>query len=475
MDATEESSQPPAVLVAVSRGARARLSAQIEDQLREAIRAGSLRPGVRLPSTRALAGQLGVSRRVTTGAYAQLAAEGYLLLRQGAAPAVTAITTVSTGSAARPARADRPRFDFRPNKPDLSAFPRQEWGRCLRTAALELPTPDLDYGDMRGLARLRETLADYLGRVRGVAADPDHLVITSGFAQGRSLICQALATAGIRRVAVEDPSHPEQRAALVNAGLDVIPIPVDDDGIQAGELPASGADAVMITPAHQFPTGGVLSGPRRGELAGWLRSTGAIAIEDDYDAEYRYDRTPIGALQGIEPSRIIYAGSVSKTLAPALRIGWLVLPPRLLGPITDAKRLADLGSNHLEQHALASFLTAGQLDRHLRRMRTTYRRRRDALVSALTTELPEARIQGVAAGLHVTVALPSYDDEQAIAAAARRSGIAISTMADYRLRAAGPPTLLLGYAQHPEPTLRAGVAALTPIIHRCRAQARKHR
>ncbi|HEU5389012.1 MAG TPA: PLP-dependent aminotransferase family protein [Streptosporangiaceae bacterium] len=279
----------------------------------------------------------------------------------------------------------------------------------------------------------------------------------------------------IRRVAVEDPSHPEQRAALIDAGLDVIPIPVDGDGIQAGELPGSGADAVMITPAHQFPAGAVLSGPRRGELAGWLRGTGAIAVEDDYDAEYRYDRAPIGALQGIEPSRIIYTGSVSKTLAPALRIGWLMLPPRLLGPVTDAKRLADLGSNHLEQHALASFLTAGHLDRHLRRMRPAYRRRREALVDALTTELPEARIHGVAAGLHVAVALPGYDDEQAIAAAARRSGIAMATMADYRLRAVGPPTLLLGYAQHPEPTLRAGVAALTPIIHRCRAQARKQR
>jgi GntR family transcriptional regulator/MocR family aminotransferase len=465
----DETSQPPDVLLSVSRETGTQLGTQVEQQLRRAIRGGVLRPGVRLPSTRELARQLGVSRRVTSGAYAQLAAEGYLVLRQGAMPAVAAVAAASRRPGGGPSHMPRPQFDFRPNKPDLSAFPRQEWARCLRGAALELPVPDLDYGDLRGLPCLRGALADYLGRVRGVAADPARVVVTSGFAQGRSMICQALAAAGARRIAVEDPSHPEQRAAMTQAGLQVIPIPVDDDGIRVEQLRDSRADAVVTTPAHQFPAGAVLSGARRGELAEWLRSTGAIAIEDDYDAEYRYDRTPVGALQGIEPGHVIYAGSVSKTLAPALRIGWLVLPGRLLDPVTQQKRLADLGSNHFEQHALADFLASGQLDRHLRRMRAAYRKRRDALVAALAAELPEARVHGIAAGLHVTVVLPDQDDEQAIAAEARRRGITLATMSSYRLDSAGPPTLLLGYAQHPEPTIRAGVADLATAIHHCRS------
>jgi GntR family transcriptional regulator / MocR family aminotransferase len=460
----DETSQPPDILLSVSRGIRVPLGTQLEQQLRRAIRNGLLHPGVRLPSSRELARQLGVSRRVATGTYAQLAVEGYLVLRQGAVPTVATIGAASRRLPAEQPRTPRPRFDFRPNKPDLSAFPRQDWARCLRAAALELPTPDFDYGDLRGLPSLRRALADYLGRVRGVAADPARMVITSGFAQGRGLICQALAAAGARRIAVEDPSHPEQRAVMIQAGLQVIPVPVDEEGIRVEQLRASGADAVVITPAHQFPSGAVLSAARRGELAEWLRSAGALAIEDDYDAEYRYDRTPVGAVQGIEPGHIVYAGSVSKTLAPALRIGWLVLPGRLLGPVTAQKRLADLGSNHLEQHALGSYLTSGQLDRHLRRMRTIYRKRRDALIAALATHLPQARVHGIAAGLHATVELPGHHDEQAIAAAARRQGIALTTMSACRLDSTGPPTLLLGYAQHPEPTIHAGVAALAAAI-----------
>ena len=462
----DETSQPPDVLVSVSRRTGTSLGAQVEQQLRWAIRSGTLRPGVRLPSTRNLADQLGVSRRVTTSAYAQLAAEGYLVLRQGARPAVAAIAATSRRPVAEPSSTTRPRFDFRPNKPDLSAFPRQDWARYLRAAALELPTPDLDYGDPRGLPRLRVALADYLGRVRGVVADPARVVVTTGFAQGRNLICAALAASGARRIAVEDPSHPEQRAALISAGLQIVAVPVDDEGIRVEQLWASGADAALITPAHQFPTGAVLSGARRGALADWLRSTGAIAIEDDYDAEYRYDRTPVGALQGIEPHRVIYAGSVSKTLAPALRIGWLVLPGALLNPVVTQKRLADLGSNQLEQHALAGFIASGQLDRHLRRMRATYRKRRDALVAALAAELPKAQVRGIAAGLHAAVVLPGQIDEQAIAAEARRRGLTCDTLADYRLDSTGPPTLLLGYAQHPEPTIHAGIATLATAIHR---------
>jgi GntR family transcriptional regulator / MocR family aminotransferase len=281
----------------------------------------------------------------------------------------------------------------------------------------------------RGVQALRTGLADYLGRVRGVAADPACVVVTSGYSQGQGIICRVLAARGARRIAFENPSHAEQRRIAARAGLQIVPVAVDEAGIRVEEPERAEVDAVVLTPAHQHPTGAVLSGDRRTALLAWLRARDVIAIEDDYDAEYRYDRAAVGVLQGRQPDRIVYAGSASKTLAPALRLGWLVVPPSLLDAVADEKDLADCGTARIEQHAFANFLARGELDRHLRRMRTRYRRRRDLLVQAIASELPEATVCGIAAGLHATVQLPADHNEQAILDQAQRRRIDLAPWA----------------------------------------------
>jgi GntR family transcriptional regulator / MocR family aminotransferase len=471
----DETSQPIELLLSVTRDGSRTLGAQIEDQLRRAIREGTLRAGARVPSTRDLAGQLGISRRVAVDAYAQLAAEGYLSLRQGARPRVSdgaaAVAEAAAAEVAAPARP--PRFDFRPSVPDVSTFPRTAWLRSLREALAAVADADLGYGDPRGVDALREALADYLGRVRGVVADPARVVVTSGYTQGLGILSHALAAAGARRIALEDPGDPDARLIVTRAGLEPVPVPVDDEGIEIEALARADPDAVIVTPAHHHPSGVVLTGERRTALLAWLRERDAIAIEDDYDAEYRYDRAAVGALQGLEPERIVYAGTASKTLAPALRLGWLVVPHRLVESVSREKVLADRGTARVEQHAFADFLARGELDRHLRRMRARYRARRDALVEALAEELPEATVHGIAAGLHATVELPGGDDEQAILAEAGRRRIRVETLGEYRLGrpGAGPPTLMLGYGQMPEATIRAGVREIAQAVRAARAAA----
>ncbi len=468
-------SQPVDVLVSVTRGGSRTLGRQIEDQLRTAIREKTLRPGSRVPSTRDLARELGVSRPIVVDAYAQLAAEGYLVLRAGSRPRVT--DCAGPCRRAEPRRAPvatQPRFDFRPGVPDLSSFPRTAWLRAMREAMAKMPDADLGYSDPHGSEVLRVALSDYLGRVRGVVSDPSRVIVTSGFHQGRILVCRALAAVGARRIAVENPCHAEPWETVARAGSELVPIPVDSEGIQVEVLERSEADAVVLTPAHQYPTGAVLSGARRAALLEWLRRRDAIALEDDYDAEYRYDRAPVGALQALDGERIVYAGTTSKTLAPALRLGWLVVPPRLCAPVAQQQLLADFGGSRIEQHTFAEFLTRGELDRHLRRMRGRYRARRDALVAAVREALPEAEVCGVAAGLHATIRLPAGDDEVAVRDEALRRGIALTAMGEYYLgsRGARPPTLILGYARSSEPTIRAGVRELAAAVRAVRKRPR---
>jgi GntR family transcriptional regulator / MocR family aminotransferase len=465
-------SQPIDVLVAVTREGPATLAAQIEDQLRRAIRGGSLKAGSRVPSTRDLARQLDVSRPVVVDAYSQLAAEGYLVLRQGAHPMVSEAAVPRTAGSSEALPAAVPRFDLRPSAPDVSSFPRTAWLRSLREAVGAIADPDLLYGDPRGVMALRSALAEYLGRVRGVVADPARVVVTSGYSQGQGVVSRVLAARGAKRIAFENPSHPEQRRIATTAGLEVVPVAVDEGGVQIEALERTDADALVLTPAHQHPTGAVLAGDRRPALLDWLREHDAIAIEDDYDAEYRYDRAAVGALQGLEPDRIVYAGSVSKTLAPALRLGWLVVPPHLIDAVTDEKDLADCGTARIEQHAFASFLARGELDRHLRRMRKQYRRRRDLIVEALADAIPDATIHGIAAGLHATVELPSGYDERAILEQAHARRIDLTTMGDFWIPpGSGPPTLLVGYGQLPEAAVNAAVSELAEAVRAAAAPA----
>jgi GntR family transcriptional regulator/MocR family aminotransferase len=461
----KETSQPVELFVRIERGGGTTLGAQIEDQLRTGVRTGVLRHGTQLPSTRDLARQLGVSRRIVVEAYTQLAAEGYLDVRQGARPRVAATALVEARPSFHSRPSERPRYDFQPSRPDLSAFPRHAWLRSLRRALSEMTDEDLGYGDPRGVEALRDALASYLGRVRGVVADPDDIVITAGFTQGLNVVLRTLASRGATRIALEAPGNREYVTIVERTGLGPVPIEVDTLGLRADLLAGSDADAVVVTPAHQHPAGVVLSRERRAELLGWLRERDAVAVEDDYDAEYRYERSPVGALQGLAPDRIVYAGSASKTLAPGVRLGWLVAPTWLVDDLAQEKHLSDRGTSRIEQRALADFIERGEHDRHLRRMRAVYRSRRNTLVAALEEALPGSAIHGVAAGLHVNIVLPSGHSEQAIRREATARRIAFETLADYRADAPDEPaTLMLGYAQMSESALRAGVAELAAAI-----------
>ena len=453
------------LLAAVTRDGPQTLRRQIEDQLRGAIRAGTLKRGARVASTRDLARQLGVSRPVVVEAYAQLAAEGYLVIRQGSQPRVSGSVAAAREREAPPSPAvTGPLVDFRTNTGDLAAFPRTEWLRSMRNALASMSHDDLDYGDPRGAEVLRQALSEYLGRVRGLVTDPERMMIVNGYAQGRVLLCRALASVGVRRVALEDPCQRQLPVSVRNAGLTIVPIPVDAEGIRVDALARSDAEAVFLTPAHQFPTGAVMSGERRSALLAWLRDRRALAVEDDYDAEYRYDRAPVGALQALAPTRIAYAGTASKTLAPALRLGWLLVPPPLMDAIGAAQREIDWGVARIEQHAFADFLSRGAFDRHLRRQRAVCRARRDALLLALKRWVPEGRVLGISAGLHATVALPREYDERAILAEALHRDIGISIISENRIRARRAPTLLLGYANVSEASIRVGVRELAAAI-----------
>jgi GntR family transcriptional regulator/MocR family aminotransferase len=456
------------LMVALERDSGVPLRAQLEQQLRDGARAGRLAPGAPLPSTRALARELGVARGVVSEAYAQLAAEGYLVARQGA-PTRVAERAPAPPATAPPADVDRrPRFDFRPGAPDVALFPRQAWAAALRQALREAPDARLEYGDGRGAPELRRALASYLGRVRGVAAAPEAVVVTSGVAQGLALSARTLLALGVRRIAVEEPGSGPIRAQLAANGLEPLPVRVDEGGLDVVALERSDAEAVFCTPAHQFPTGVVLAPGRRAALLQWATARGAFVLEDDYDAEYRYDRPPVGALQGLDPDRVLYAGSVSKTLAPGLRIGWLVTPESLAKRIGDGKATDDRGTPVLEQLGLAILLDRGEVDRHVRRSRLVYRRRRDLLVASLADHLPQARPQGAAAGLHLIVQLPAGLDDRAVAAAAAERGIAVAALSEHRARPGGP-ALILGYGRIAEAAIDKGIRELAAAITRAPA------
>jgi len=443
-------------------GGREPLHAQLERQLREAVRDGRLASGARLPATRALATQLDVSRGVVVEAYAQLTAEGYLVTRRGAGTTVASAPR-PTSTPAPPPHPRPVAEDFHPGTPDLASFPRAAWLRSLRTVLREAPDEQLGYVDPAGTAELRSALARYLGRARGVACEAERLLVTSGMTQGVALACRALRAGGARRIAVEDPGFMVHREIAAHCGLEVVPVPVDAHGLVTAALADVEADALLTTPAHQMPLGGVLAPERRAELLAWAEAHHAYVIEDDYDAEHRYDREPVGALQGLAPERVIYAGCASKVLAPGLRLGWLVLPRALARRVAVQKALDDLGTSVLDQLALADFVERGELDRHLRRMRPRYHARRDALIAALARRLPGWRVgDGIAAGLHVVALLPEGVDEDAFLATAAEHGMRLHGLSWFRVQA-GAPGVVLGFGNASEPALARAVGRLAEV------------
>ncbi|MER5944471.1 PLP-dependent aminotransferase family protein [Streptomyces sp. NPDC001904] len=456
----------------------------LADALRDAVRSGRLSPGTRLPPYRALAADLGVARNTVADAYAELVAEGWLTARQGSGTRVAerALPLGGTGTGRvpeeAPVRDPGPAHDLRQGAPDASAFPRSAWAAAYRRALSAAPAAAFGPGDPRGRIELRTALTEYLARSRGVRTDPGRIVVCSGFAHALRLLHGEKVLRG--PFAVEEYGLAFHRDLLRGAGVRTVPLTVDEHGARVAELGAlgSGVRGVLLTPAHQFPTGGPLHPERRAAVVDWARGRGGLVVEDDYDGEFRYDRKPVGAVQGLDPEHVVYVGSVSKSLSPALRLGWMVLPGRLVRDVVAAKGEREGWASALDQLALAEFLSSGAYDRHVRRMRQRYRARRDLLVGALAERAPWAEVGGVAAGLHAVVRLPS-GREREVLLAARARGIAVEGLAAFRhpeatvgtgggsgSREPGGDGLVVGYAAAAERAYGAAVEALCEVLAR---------
>ncbi|WP_033293772.1 PLP-dependent aminotransferase family protein [Amycolatopsis jejuensis] len=439
------------LLPATTGGRRGRA---VEAALRDAIRTGRLTVGTRLPSSRDLARQLGLARGTVTALYEQLTAEGYLLSKHGSGTRVAPIDDPAPDRRISTAKSPTWEFDLRPGLPALSAFPRAEWLAAERESLNATPDLGLGYPDPTGHPALRAELAAYLGRVRALPTSPDDIVVTSGAAEALSLMADTLPE---QTIAVEDPSHHGQAALLRDHGLAPAGIPVDDKGIDVEKLSTSDCSIVLVTAAHQFPLGVALHPERRRMLLSWAVETGGLIVEDDYDAEHRYDRPALGAMRALAPDHVAYIGSVSKVLAPALRIGWLIPPPRLREAVARVKEMHDLGCPPLPQAALAHLIATGGYDRHLRRTRRLYRARRDALIEALAERLPQWQPVGIAAGLHLVVRLPDGTDDLQLQENLAAASVYAPALSTYSHAAPRYPGLVLGYAALPPDRLRAAV------------------
>ncbi|WP_187437695.1 PLP-dependent aminotransferase family protein [Actinomadura decatromicini] len=434
--------------------------------LRAAVRSGRLAPGTRLPPYRSLAADLGVARNTVADAYAELVAEGWLTARQGSG------TRVAERVAAKPKPVPRrgperepAAHDLRQGQPDAASFPRAAWGAAVRRAITAAPPDAFAPADPHGRPELRRALAGYLARARGVAATPDQIVVCAGFAHGLRLLFGGGVLSG--PLAVEPYGLPFHRGILADAGVRTLPLGLDDRGARTDQLASGrGPRAVLLTPAHQFPTGGPLLPARRAEAVDWARGRGGVVLEDDYDGEFRYDREPVGAVQGLDPDHVVYIGSVSKSLSPAIRLGWMVLPPHLVGDVLAAKGQREAWTGVTDQLALAEFIESGQYDRHVRRMRQRYRARRDLLVAALAERAPHVAVTGIAAGLHAVLRLPPGTEAAAVEAAAR-AGVALDGLAAFRHPDSPEPHrdgLVVGYAAPSEHRYRPALHALCRVL-----------
>ncbi|MEU3987038.1 PLP-dependent aminotransferase family protein [Streptomyces platensis] len=434
--------------------------------LRDAIRSGRLAPGTRLPPYRSLAADLGIARNTVADAYAELVAEGWLSARQGSGTRVAhrAQPLTPTRAPAHRAPVSRPTHNLLQGQPDAASFPRTAWLAAARRALTAAPHDAFGPGDPRGRPELRRALADYLARTRGVRTDPERIVICSGFAHALRLLLPAVLPGPL---AVESYGLPFHRHLLATAGLRTHPLGIDEHGAVSAELAAAkGVEAVLLTPAHQFPLGVPLHPDRRAAVINWARESGRYVLEDDYDGEFRYDRKPVGALQGLDPERVLHIGSVSKSLSPAVRLGWMVLPDRLVDAVLEAKGEREAWAGVTDQLTLAEFLSHGAYDRHIRRMRQRYRRRRDRLIDAVTEHAPHLTVTGIAAGLHAVLQLPDgagESDEQAALRAARWQGLALDGLSGYRHPEATMTPhhgLVVGYATPSDSAFPAALEAL---------------
>jgi GntR family transcriptional regulator/MocR family aminotransferase len=439
-----------------------RSSVAVEDAVREAVRSGRLAPGGRLPSSRALASDLGLARNTVAEAYAQLVAEGWLVARQGSGTRVADRPVPPSAAVSTPmTTATSLRHDLRAGVPDLGSFPRSAWASSQRRVLGTASGEAFGYPPPHGRAELREALAEYLARARGVRVTPDRVVVCAGFAHGLSALTHVLRSRGGTEVAMEQVGHQSHRALVTRTGLRLRDLPVDDDGAVLDDL--GGADAVVLTAAHQFPRGGALAPERRAQVVRWASATGGLVVEDDYDGEFRYDRRPVGALQALAPEHVVYAGTASKSLAPAVRLGWLVLPAGLVDDVAVAVR--DASPSSLQQLTLADLVASGAFDRHVRRQRLVYRRRRDRLVADVRRVAPQVSVSGVAAGMHAVLELPGGWDEHALVQAAAARGLAVHGMATYD---ASPsprrPALVVGFGAPADHAFSAALARLCAVL-----------
>ncbi|MFG2498285.1 PLP-dependent aminotransferase family protein [Streptomyces sp. NPDC048441] len=442
--------------------------------LRDAVREGRLAPGTRLPPYRSLAADLGIARNTVADAYAELVAEGWLTARQGSGTRVAeraappARTRVPKRAPARPATPAPPTYDLRQGRPDAASFPRTAWLAAARRALNAAPNDAFGPGDPQGRIELRRALADYLGRARGVRADPERIVVCSGFAHALRLLFGSGGGGMLKGpLAVESYGLGFHRSILETARVRTVPLGLDEEGARIEELTGSqrgrrAARSVLLTPAHQFPTGGPLHPARRAAVIDWARTHDGLVLEDDYDGEFRYDREPVGAVQGLDSERVVYMGSVSKSLSPGVRLGWLVLPEHLIDEVLTAKGEREAWASVTDQLTLADLIESGHYDRHIRRMRQRYRHRRDQLVAALAAHAPHIGPTGVAAGLHAVLRLPP-GTEQSTVKAASWQGLALEGLADFRHPDAtmpAPDGLVVGYSTPPEHAYGAALEAL---------------
>ena len=449
--------------VLIESAGRMPLRVRLTTALRDAVRTGRVAPGATLPSSRVFARDLGVSRGVVTEAYAQLVAEGFLRSRPGAGTTVALPPMKANGVplSLLPAPALPPgTLDLRPGLPDLSAFPRQKWATAVRETLKTVPASAFGYTEPWGALPLREQLSEYLARVRGAMVDPESVVVVTGATQGISLIAQVLRRRGHLSIAVEDPSNAIQRRLLHDLGLEVVDIPIDSQGLSVEVLAASPARAIICTPAHQYPTGVILSVDRREQLCRWVGEQDGLIIEDDYDSEFRYGRAVVGCLQGLLPQHVALVGSVSKSLVPALRLGWVAAPQSLLSDLRQAKSHADFGTCFLEQQVFAEFLASSAYDQNLRTLRRRYKERREWLVQALARQLPSWRVMGAAGGLHFVIQVPDDVSEARLVAAAAAEGVAVIGIAGMTGVHPHGPAIVVSFARATRGMLEEAVSRL---------------